>query len=151
MRHVLIYTMLLVAATSAQADTYKCMVNGRPVYSDVPCAANARRADALEDNVPTSREIDRLRQSLKEERQLRRMDSDKRADDAQYNRRAAIADAQDRQAEAAKAARCSSARQALARAEHNIALYQDLTMQASLNRATAEKKAAEDRVFRECP
>lgn len=45
-RLALILAPLAVAA-SAVAQTYKCTVDGRVIYADAPCSANARRADAL--------------------------------------------------------------------------------------------------------
>lgn len=41
----------------AAAGTYKCLKDGKSVYSDTPCASNAARVDAQSDSVSRSQRI----------------------------------------------------------------------------------------------
>lgn len=62
----LVFLLIPAMASVAQAQTFKCSVGGKSVYSDTPCARDAKRADAPEDSVPRSEQIARLRQSAVE-------------------------------------------------------------------------------------
>lgn len=49
--YVFLLLPLLFAGGDVAADTYKCVVAGKSVYSDVPCASTSVRVDASSDNV----------------------------------------------------------------------------------------------------
>jgi len=42
---------LIFSVLNVAADTYKCSVAGKSVYSDIPCAASSARVDASTDKV----------------------------------------------------------------------------------------------------
>ena len=42
---------LVFATMGVAADTYKCAVAGKSVYSDIPCASSSARVDASTDKV----------------------------------------------------------------------------------------------------
>ena len=93
---------------AAQAQ-YKCTINGKTVYADAPCARDARPVGELQDSVSKDQEIQRLKQSLKEQRQRNAIDGRQAADQAALQRAtdAQIANeaAQARVAESARSGR----------------------------------------------
>lgn len=81
-----VWLMLSLAAiwpAVAQAQ-YKCVVGGKTVYADAPCAPNAKHVGALEDRLTDDQQIQRLEQSIKERRERNRIDGRQNAEfDAQ--------------------------------------------------------------------
>lgn len=49
--------LLALVCFNAAADTFKCVRDGKTVYSDVPCAANAARVDARSDSISRSQRM----------------------------------------------------------------------------------------------
>jgi hypothetical protein len=68
MSKLLIALVLLIFVSAAQAQ-YKCVVNGKTVYADEPCAANAKSVGELQDHVTEDQQNQRLRLSIKERRE----------------------------------------------------------------------------------
>lgn len=104
---------LLALALPAQAQVYKCTEGGKTVYSQMPCAADAKPVE-LKVHQPT--EADRLRaeaQSLREQAVNARNDGERMA--AERRSRAA---AEARQAEKdAKARKCAEYQEEIKRRE----------------------------------
>lgn len=48
--------LILASLAVAQAETYKCTVNGKTVISDAPCSHNASRVDQQHDKVERSQQ-----------------------------------------------------------------------------------------------
>jgi hypothetical protein len=46
-----LFVPLVFASLDVAADTYKCVVAGKSVYSDIPCAGGSARVDASTDKV----------------------------------------------------------------------------------------------------
>ena len=140
----------LLAASNAMAQAYKCVINGKTVYADAPCAQNAKNVGAPEDHLSDERQLQRLQQSIKERRQRNAIESnqesiylaDQRALAAQANAEAV----QGR----AKASRCTSMQRELSQNKRSVAFYQDLGMQRSLTRAEQEEKRNYETYDREC-
>ncbi len=148
MRYLFLVALLLSVEASAQA--YKCVVNGKSVYSDVPCSANARNVSAMHDYVPAEQQLDRARVNSRERRQLGAVETEKAIDNLQHQRMANRVGAEDAAIARQKATRCSSAQRQQKWAERDAALYRDLGMQHSLNQAKREQDTASSRVRDEC-
>lgn len=83
-RSVIVAAALIALSANAGADVYKCTVGGKSVFSDVPCARDAKRADGGQDTVTVQQQIDRLELSIKERRERNRIES---RQDAEYRAR----------------------------------------------------------------
>ena len=147
-------TLLVVLAVAFSAPAlaqYKCMVNGKSTYSDVPCAANAKYVGALEDNVTERARVDaellRRKQAVQRNYIDRRQNNDLRQTQEALTQQAAAEDAAGR----AKADRCADHRRDMASNKRAQARYQDWGMQQSLNNRQQEAKAINDNMFRDCP
>lgn len=139
---------LLAAPGLAVAQTYKCNIGGKFVYSDAPCSGPGSRVDA---SGPDQRaEIEALRRALSEKQQLQRIERQKAADDARFNAEAAAVAAEDRRAAQARASRCNAAQSDKAYNDRRVARYQDWGWQNSQNQARAEREAAERRMRDHC-
>lgn len=142
--------LALLAAASAHAQ-YKCTVNGKATYSDVPCAANARYVGAMEDSVSDRARTDAEFLRRKEAAQRNYIDHQQSSDFHQNQRaltqQAAAADSAAR----SSATRCANQKQNLARNQRSQDFYRDLGMQHSLNNRQQEAKAINDNIFRDCP
>lgn len=139
---------LLAAPGLAAAQTYKCNIGGKFVYSDAPCSGLGSRVDA---GGPDQRaEIEALRRALSEKQQLQRIERQKAADDARFNAEAAAVAAEDRRAAQARASRCNAAQSDKAYNDRRVARYQDWGWQNSQNQARAEREAAERRMRDHC-
>lgn len=144
--------LILVASIATPAFAqYKCVVNGKTVYSDAPCAANSKYVGALEDNVSQSARQDaellRRKQAFERSQIDRDQEMAMRQGQQTLARQAAADDAQAR----AKAARCAEHRQEMASNKRAQARYQDWGWQQSLNNRQQEAKAINDNMFRDCP
>ncbi len=139
---------LLAAPGLAAAQTYKCSIGGKFVYSDAPCSGPGARVDS---GGPDQRaENEALRRALSEKQQLQRIERQKAADDARFNAEAAAVAAEDRRAAQARASRCNAAQSDKAYNDRRVARYQDWGWQNSQNQARAEREAAERRMRDHC-
>lgn len=138
-----------LATTPADAQVYKCMVNGNTVYSGTPCAADATaitvkpaagQPDPLETYRAQQRAArDKLRvQSLDAEKQLRQLETEMKRDQALQ---AVQAEKQ------RKADKCANVRRDLA---HEREWSERFIMEENRARARAAAKALEDREFFDC-
>lgn len=147
-------TLLIAAAVICSAPAmaqYKCVVNGKASYSDVPCASNARYVGALEDNVSERAQADAEVLRRKEAVQRNQIDRQQNSDFHQNQRALTQQAAADDSAARAKATRCANQKQSLARNQRSQDFYRDLGMQNSLNNRQQEAKAINDNIFRDCP
>lgn len=146
----IIFIMACTLSVPALAQ-YKCVVNGKAVYSDVPCAANARYVGALEDSVSHQARQDahelRRKQAIERSQIDREQDYAMRQGQQSLARQAAADDAQAR----AKATRCAEHRRDAANNKRAQARYQDWGWQNSLNNRQQEAKSINDNIFRDCP
>lgn len=143
--------LLALAISGAAQAQYKCAVNGKATYSDVPCAANARYVGALEDSVSARAKADaellRRKEAVQRNQIDRQQDSDQRQAQRFVNQQAAAEDSASR----AKAARCADHKRDQANNQRAQARYQDWGWQQSLNNRQQEAKSINDNIFRECP
>lgn len=135
----------------ADAQTYRCKVGAKTVYADTPCAANAQRADAMQDNLTEQQVIDRLKLSIKERRERNQVEGQQAATIAQQQQAAALENARAERAENTRKAKCAAMARSMQRNDRNKAIYQDLGMQRSLTYEEQQKKAAAETYWRECP
>lgn len=138
---------------AAQAQ-YKCVINGKTVYADAPCARDAKPVGELQDSVSKDQEIQRLKQSLKEQRQRNAIDGRQEADHQALQRAtdAQIANeaAQARAAESARKTRCAGLERDIQRNQRTIALGQDVGWQRTITQNENELKQRRDAYDREC-
>ncbi len=144
---------LTLCSTAAQAQ-YKCTINGKTVYADAPCARDAKPVGELQDSVSKDQEIQRLKQSLKEQRQRNAIDGRQEADHQALQRAtdAQIANeaAQARVAESARKMRCAGLERDIQRNQRTIALGQDVGWQRTITQNENELKQRRDAYDREC-
>lgn len=145
--------VLALAAPLVQAQ-YKCVVGGKTVYADAPCAPNAKHVGALEDRLTADQQIQRLEQSIKERRERNRIDGRQNAEfDAQQRAIASQAARENAQAAAdsrAKAARCTDTQREMRYNQQAQARYKDWGWQNSLSQREAEAKAMRETIDRDC-
>lgn len=133
---------------------YKCVVNGKTVYADAPCAANAKHVGELQDQVSKQAEIDRLRQSLSERQQRNRIEA---RDEAVYNaqqrallQQVANEAAQARADDSAKRRRCANLQSDIDYNRQGVARYQDFGWQRQLTEQEQQLKRNREAYDREC-
>lgn len=102
--------VILSLATTAQAQ-YKCTVNGRPVYSDHPCARDAKHVGVAHDRVPEQRIEEARRRADAEQREVAAI----KAAEAKADQVRAQAEADRRAAAVSAVDKCAEAREDLAR------------------------------------
>ncbi|RIX47481.1 MAG: DUF4124 domain-containing protein [Rhodocyclales bacterium GT-UBC] len=141
---------LLLSTPGLSFAQYKCVVNGKTVYADVPCAADAKHVGALEDYISRESRLDRARVVNRERNHLGAIESENDADRRRIAQSIEQIRANDRAAANLKAARCSNAQRDLQNAQRASAVYRDLNMQNSANQRRGEIDSAERRVRDEC-
>lgn len=141
-------------AGSVEAQVYKCVVNGKSVYSDVPCAANARYVGEMHDHVSEDQQVQRLEQSIKERRQRNTIEGRESVEAASRQRAAAAqmaADAsQARAAEANRRSRCAGLEYDIKSNQRGTARYRDFGWQQQLTQQENELKANRESYDRDC-
>lgn len=145
MKHVLIVALMSFSAL-AHAQ-YKCTVNGKSVYSDEPCARDARDVSAAQDRVTREQQIQRLELSIKERQERDRIERREAVEEAirkdEARRKAEVAAANRKR-------RCGELRHELKWNERSVARYQDFGWQRSLAQQEAESKRNREAYDREC-
>jgi len=145
---------LAILASSTAHAQYKCTINGKTTYSDVPCAPNAKNVGELQDNLTSDQQIQRLQQSLKEQKQINSIDAkndsyrrnyERQANDI-TSREAAQASAQ----ESARQRRCASLDYDIKNNQRGVARYQDFGWQRSLTQQENELKRNRESYDRDC-
>ena len=149
----LLFMALVAFASGAQAQ-YKCTVNGKPIYSDEPCARDAQHVGKPYDRVTKDQQIQRLQQSIKERKERNRIERREAIEDAAREEVALArrAEAQ-RKAEIAAAdrkRRCEQLQRDLKWNERSAARYQDFGWQRSLTQQEIEAKRNREAMDREC-
>lgn len=138
----------------ANAQAYKCIVNGKTVYADHPCAADARSVGALQDQLTEDQQIQRLRQSIKERKERNNIESHQNAEfEAKQRALYQQAASEAAQAEAARSAqqrRCTSLQDDMKWNQRGVARYQDFGWQKSLTQQEQELKRNRDEYERNC-
>jgi hypothetical protein len=147
--------LLLVAMLSAPVlAQYKCVINGKTVYADAPCARDAQPVGALQDNVSSDQQLQRLKQSLKEERQRsaieRQQGSEVRARERSVERFTANEQAQAQANEAARRQRCANLESSMRYNQRSVALAQDVGWQRTLTQHENELKQRRESYDRDC-
>ena len=136
--------VLLLLSFNAQAQVYKCVVNGKTIFAERPCAANAKMIDTSGATVSTERH-QQAQEVVKRERLLsEKTDLENRIDErARQRDQAALNSAKE-----AKKARCDRLVQTAknAKDESNKWRYH----QGLIDDAKRRQKEAEDAHFSEC-
>ncbi|MFZ2269065.1 MAG: hypothetical protein WAV95_15930 [Azonexus sp.] len=150
MKRLLILLLTSLVVTAPAHAQYKCTISGKTVYSDVPCAANAKPVGALEDQVSRQQQLERQAVIRSERGQLGGIEAEGAAEKRDRGRVADALASRDRAESSAKASRCASAQRDLQSAQRAVAVYKDVAWQNSLNQRRAEQDAAERRVRDAC-
>lgn len=80
---------MLLAASTAFADTYKCKRDGQTYYSDSPCSTSSTKVDATTDRV--DREQQRQAEGVHLRNRVQLTDIEREAQYGRYSRKPAIA------------------------------------------------------------
>lgn len=145
--------VLVLFAPPALAQ-YKCTSKGQTVYSDAPCAPDAKHVGALEDRVTDQQRVDRMRQTNRARSERNAIEAREASEEAERaaiqqeraDRAAARAEAERRD----RGRRCDQARRDLRYAEQAKARYQDFGMQNSLRQREQEIKGLHETIDRDC-
>lgn len=144
---------VLAASMPAHAQ-YKCTIKGQTVYSDHPCAVDAKHVGSAQDRVTDEQLRQRLQQSIKERRARNAIEEREAAEDAERERVQ-----EDRRAQAAERAeaekkdrnrRCEQAQRDLRSNDQARARYQDFGWQASLRQREIEARGLRETIERDC-
>lgn len=144
------YIALLLIADTLHAETYRCTVNGQSIYSDVPCATNAQRADALQDRPTEQQQRDRVQQTLKERQQRNRIEARENQEYAARDRALARQLSVEASAAAEQRRRCAVLQNEIQSNQRSVARYQDFGWQNSLNQQESELKRNRENYERNC-
>lgn len=140
--------------SGAALAQYKCVVGGKTVYADEPCAANARHVGALEDRVDSRAQAEAEVLRRKEALQRGRIEGRENAEFQGQQRAAqryvageqqAAADAED-----ARRRRCAQLERDMKWNQRGVARYQDFGWQRSLTQQEQELKRNQEAHSREC-
>ncbi len=147
------FLMFMALAGGVQAQ-YKCVINGKTVYADAPCAHDAKSVRALQDTLNEEQQIDRLNQSIKERRQRNAIEgghaADYQAQQRAVNKQVATEAAQAQASEAARKRRCANLEYDMRQNQRNVALGQDVGWQRTITQNENELKANRDAYERGC-
>lgn len=132
------------------AAQYKCNINGGTVYSDTPCAANAKNVRAPHDSVTQEQYLRKQIQNLQDQRRKAQIEQREAIEDEI----SAIEDAQRKQAKL-QAARdkkreCDELKRQMASNKRDLARYEDFGMASSHRQRQYELRDNEERYRREC-
>lgn len=151
MRAIALVLAILAAPAFAQ---YKCQVNGKTVYADAPCAANAKHVGELQDQLSDEQQSQRLQQSIKERKERNRIEGRQEAalDSQQRSiqRQVSAEQSQARVDEAARKRRCASLQQDMDYNKQGVARYQDFGWQRQLTEQENQLKRNREAFDREC-
>jgi len=147
--------ILLAALISLPAwAQYKCVVNGKTIYADAPCAPNAKHVGELQDQLSEEQQVQRLQQSIKERKERNRIEGQQNAQfEAQQRSQFAQANSEASQTlanDAAKARRCGSLQRDMDYNKQGVARYQDFGWQRSLTEQESQLKRNREAYDREC-
>lgn len=146
--------IILAIVPAVACAQYKCTTNGKTTYSDVPCAHNAKHVGELQDNLTSDQQIQRLQQSLKEQRQANSIDAKndayRRNHERQANDIAAREAAQANAQESARQRRCANLDYDIKNNQRGVARYQDFGWQRSLTQQENELKRNRESYDRDC-
>lgn len=152
--HVFGLVVLIAVTPIANAQTYKCVVGGKSVYSDSPCSQTAARVDADTDRVTEQQRQERASLSSKERQQRNAIE---RRDEAEYqarNRALAAQEAAESRAAAqaamVKSDMCTNLRNRISYNQQSIARYQALGWQQQITQAENELRGNRSAYDSEC-
>jgi len=146
--------VILICWCGISVAQYKCTVKGKAVYSDAPCAVDARYVGALEDSVSDRAQADAA--ALQRKQAAQRSAIDRRdAEQTERNQRTANNQFAAEQAHAANAernrnSRCSSLQYDINANQRGVARYQDFGWQRSLTQQENELKRNREAFDRDC-
>lgn len=151
--HKYLLFIFLAVVFPAHAQ-YKCTSKGQAVYSDAPCAPDAKHVGALEDRVTDQQRVDRMRQTNRARSERNAIEAREASEEAERaaiqqeraDRAAARAEAERRD----RGRRCDQARRDLRYAEQAKARYQDFGMQNSLRQREQEIKGLREAIEKDC-
>jgi hypothetical protein len=149
MKLILVALAMSAAALPCMAQ-YKCVVGGKTVYADQPCAADARHVGELQDQLTNEQRIQRLEQSIKERRERNVIEGREAAVEEEKQRAAQRYIAAEEEQARAKRQRCDALAREVRSNQRSVAFYQDLAMQRSLTQRERELKANVETYEREC-
>lgn len=133
---------------------YKCTIKGQTVYSDQPCAVDAKHVGSPLDKVPEDQLRQRLQQSIKERQWRNDIEAREAVEDAEREREKQV-----KQAQAAARAdadrrdrtrRCDQMRRDLRNNDQARARYQDFGWQNSLRQRETEARGLRESIERDC-
>jgi hypothetical protein len=140
--------------SGAALAQYKCVVGGKTVYADEPCATNAKHVGALEDRVDSRAQADAELLRRKEAMQRGRIDRQENAEFQGQQRAAQRYVANEQQAaadaERARRQRCAQLERDMKLNQRGVARYQDFGWQRSLTNEEQELKRNQEAHSREC-
>lgn len=133
---------------------YKCVVNGKTVYADAPCAANAKHVGELQDRLTEEQQVQRLQQSIKERKERNRIEGQQDAafesQQRSMQRQASAEQSQARADESIKHRRCAGLQRDMDYNKQGVARYQDFGWQRSLTEQENQLKRNREAYDREC-
>lgn len=133
---------------------YKCVVGGKTVYADEPCAANARHVGALEDRVDSRAQAEaemlRRKEAMQRGRIERRENAEFQSQQQAAERYVAAEQQQAAAAERARKQRCAQLEHDMKWNQRGVARYQDFGWQRSLTQQEQELKRNQEAHSREC-
>lgn len=133
MRIVIPMLIASFLATSPALAQYKCEINGKTVYADEPCAADAKRVGAPEDQVSVEQQEQRQELNLKERQQRDQIEAKEnaefearqRAATKEVKKQAAEAERLRQEQEGVRLQRCADLERYITWNERNIVRYKE--------------------------
>lgn len=148
---IILFAALISLPAWAQ---YKCVVNGKTVYADAPCAPNAKHVGELQDQLSEEQQVQRLQQSIKERKERNRIEGQQDAafesQQRAASRHVSAEQAQARVDESNRQRRCAGLQRDMDYNKQGVARYQDFGWQRSLTEQENQLKRNREAYDREC-
>jgi hypothetical protein len=136
--------VLLFASVNAGAEVYKCTVNGKSVYSDTPCAANAQYVGSGADAVTERQKLEAKIVDLKNKKRVAELEHSQTLDQISVSKVADSYTADDRR----KQAKCDAYKREAESAKRDLGTYK--YHQGIINDAKDREKTNASKYRSEC-
>jgi len=140
------FLLFMLLSCSAHADLYKCLVDGKPIFSERPCAPNAQKISGDDGTISKERQEQAAEVARRERLHSENIDLQKRVDSLERQQRNQTPTQQT--SKESKKARCDKLLRTAkdAKDESNKWRYH----QGLIDDAKRRQKEAEDAHFSEC-
>ncbi len=137
--------LLLLLSCNAYGEMYKCVIDGKPSFSERPCAPNAQKISSGDGSISKERQEQAAEVARREQSMAREIEMEKRSEALERQMRYQLSQPSARDG---KQARCDKLVQTAKDAKNEAAMYR--YHGGLIDDARRRQKEAEDAHFSEC-